>query len=115
MYTRLQAFDEVWSADGQKLGVARSLHHRPEEQVDVDARLYPVYLEVESFEMGDDFFIPVHYLEARDSDNEQVIVGLKLKEIMNRTLSRMPDFVAKMEGRVEKLPKALEEEVADVE
>ena len=115
MYTRLQAFDEVWSADAQKLGVARRLHFRPEEQVDEGARLYPIYLEVENFELGDDFFIPVRYLEARDPGADSVKVGLKLKTIMNRTMNRMPDFVAKMEGRVEILPKVLDERVEDVE
>ncbi|MDX1663163.1 MAG: hypothetical protein R3272_05170 [Candidatus Promineifilaceae bacterium] len=115
MVPRLRAFDEVWSADGQKLGVARCLHYRPEEQVDIGTQLYPVYLEVESFELGDDFFIPVHLLEGRDPVGDRVTVALKLKAIMNRTLNRMPDFVAKMESRVEMLPRELDEEVVDVE
>jgi hypothetical protein len=109
MTITIKDLDEVWTTDSYKLGMARCLHYRPEEQINPDEQLYAVYLEVENFELGDDFYIPLMYVLGRDEENGHILLSTSMKQVLNRTWSRMPDFVAKMEGRKECLPAAEED------
>lgn len=104
METTMKRRDRVVTADGFLLGLARNLHHRPESEVNVEEQLYPVYLMVENFELGDDFFVPLEYLEDRDPETGDVYVDATMKEVLQYTWSRMPEFVALMRGRKEPLP-----------
>jgi len=96
--------DRVVTADGFQLGVARSLHYRPEDEVNVQEQLFPVYLTVENFELGDDFFVPLEYIADRDPETGAISVDATMKEVLQYTWSRMPEFVALMRGRKELLP-----------
>lgn len=96
--------DRVFTADGYQLGLARSLHYRPEHEVNVEEQLFPVYLKVENFELGDDFFVPLEYIEDRDPETGAINVDATMKEVLKYTWSRMPEFVALMQGRKELLP-----------
>lgn len=97
--------DAVWTDDGFKLGVARALHYRPPHEVNPEEQLYAVYLEVVSYELGDDLFIPTDFLASRDEESQSVSVALPLKAVMQRTWWRAPDFVAKLLGREKRLSK----------
>ena len=96
--------DRVVTADGYQLGLARNLHHRPEADVNVEEQLFPVYLEVENFELGDDFFVPLYYVDGRDPETGAFTIDATMKEVLQYTWSRMPEFVALMRGRKEPLP-----------
>lgn len=109
MYSTIKLRDEVWTVDGHRLGVAAAFHYRPEDEVDLGARLYPVYLEVKNYELGEDFFIPLVFVAERDSETGHLLLSQTMKQVLDNTWGRMPDFVAKMEGRVEPLPKTVEE------
>lgn len=95
--------DEVVSADGYDLGVARSLHYRPADEVNADEQLYAVYLKVVNYELGDEFFIPVDFLQMREDKNEPVTLTVPVKFVQRRAWSRAPDFVAHSLGRTERL------------
>lgn len=103
--------DEVWSSDNFKLGVARALHYRPPGEVNPQEQLYAVYLEVVSYELGDDLFVPIEFLGERDATNGRNKVKASLKAIMQRTWWRAPEFVAKGLGRVVRLSAPAEEGV----
>lgn len=95
--------DEVWSRDDFKLGVARAIHYRPPEEVNPEEQLYAVYLEVVSYELGDDLFVPTEFLGERDETSGRVTVTVPLKVIMKRTWWRAPEFVAKGQGKAVRL------------
>lgn len=96
--------DRVVTADGYQLGLARNLHHRPEAEVNVEEQLYPTYLKVENFELGDDFFVPLEYIVDRDPETGTISIDATMKQVLKYTWSRMPEFVALMRGRKEPLP-----------
>ncbi|MFW6068192.1 MAG: hypothetical protein ACOC9E_01275 [Chloroflexota bacterium] len=91
--------DEVWSSDNFKLGVARAIHYRPPEEVNPEEQLYAAYLEVVSYELGDDLFVPAEFLGEREASNSRLTLKVPLKVVMKRTWWRAPEFVAKGLGR----------------
>ena len=99
----IQPNDEVWTSDEVKLGVARSAFFRPEEEVNPADLLFAVYLKVEDFTLGEDFFVPTDYIAYREDDG-RVILDASMKEVLQRTWSRAPEFAAKRLGRREPLP-----------
>lgn len=102
--------DEVWSSDNFKLGVARAIHYRPSEEVNPEEQLYAAYLEVVSYELGDDLFVPAEFLGEREASNSRLTVTVPLKVVMQRTWWRAPEFVAKGQGREVRLESLSEEE-----
>lgn len=104
METTIKRRDRVVTTDGYQLGLARNLHYRPEADVNVEEQLYPIYLEVENFELGDDFFVPLEYIVGRDPETGEISVDVTMKKVLQYTWSRMPEFVALMRGRKEPLP-----------
>lgn len=105
----INEFDDVWTSDEFKLGAARCWHLRPEADVNAAEQLYARYLEVESFELGDSFFVPAEYIEAYDAAEGKVLLSASLKLVMNRTWTRPPDFVVYRRGRIVGLEPELEE------
>lgn len=108
METMIKRQDRVVTADGYLLGLARNLHHRPEVDVNADDQLYSVYLEVDNFELGDDFFVPLEFILDRDPETRTINLDATMKEALQLTWSRMPEFVALMRGRKELLPRGEE-------
>lgn len=104
--------DEVWTSDNYKLGVARALHYRRPEDVNPEEQLYAVYLEVVSYELGDDLFIPTEFLAEREETNKRVTVEVPLKVVMQRTWWRAPEFAANGLGREVRLSAVSEAEDA---
>ena len=106
----IKYLDEIWTADGFKLGVARRLHYRPEEEVNPDEQLYAAYLEVENFELGDDYYVPIAFIAGRDESTDRILLAVSMRKVMQHTWSRAPEFVAKCLGRAEPLPREMEGE-----
>lgn len=110
METTIKRQDRVETADAYLLGVARNLHYRPEEEVNAGDQLYSVYLEVNNYELGDDFFVPLEFVLDRDPETKTVTLDATMKEALQLTWSRMPEFVALIRGRKELLPTGEEEQ-----
>lgn len=99
MITSVRRMDEIWTEDEYKLGVACSLYYRPADEIDLKNELFPVYLGIKSYELGDTFFVPTPHLAERDDESGRVWLDTTMKGVLGRTWSRMPDFVAKRQGR----------------
>lgn len=111
---KISAGDEVWTSDDYQLGVARSLHFRPVDEVNPKEKLYAVYLKVVNYVLGDELFIPTEYLDAREDADEPLTLTVPLKVVMQRAWSRSPEFAAQGLGREERLIEASQEATADV-
>lgn len=103
MELNINKFEEMWTADGKKLGLARYVFHR-EDEINPDLQLYASYLEVQDFEYGEAFYIPTDFIADRDSETGKISLTVNYDEAMKRTWFRMPDFVAHGESRKEELP-----------
>ena len=101
MDIQIKKLEEVWTADGQKLGLAVHLYHRL-EGVDPKLELYEQYLEVENLEIGDNYFVPTEFLR-RDGEGGRLATTVKLRAVLERTWTRQPDFVFSRAGRREEL------------
>ncbi|MFW5940691.1 MAG: hypothetical protein ACOCXI_02740 [Chloroflexota bacterium] len=99
MTITIHKMDEVWTADDFKLGVAHCLYYRPEDQVRPGELLYAAYLEVINYELGDDYYVPLDYIERVNGAESRLQLTVPLKTVMDRTWSRVPDFVANQLGR----------------
>ena len=99
---QLYKFDEIWTRDGYLLGEAHHLCHRTQD-IDPVLLLYPTYLYVVSFDIGDDYYVPLDFVAGRDPDG-RVTLAVTMKQIQDRTWTRTPDFVARGQARHEALP-----------
>jgi hypothetical protein len=102
MTLNLKAKDEIWSKDGQRLGLANHIYHRT-ENVNPELELYGRYLHVFSTEIGDDYYVPLEFIK-KDEKNGRFTIDLTMEEAMARGWSRLPDFVAKGNATKEELP-----------
>jgi hypothetical protein len=91
----IKPMDEVWTLDGHKLGIARRWHYRPDGEVSPGERLYAAYLEVKNFELGDVLYVPDFFLIERDEDSGHVLVDATMRQVMQWTWTRTPDFVVR--------------------
>ncbi len=104
MEPNIRYYDEVWSADDKKLGVAMSVRHRPDDP-DPDLKYYDAYLEIQDFNLGMSYFIPTEFISDRDQESGRVEVEQTQRSVLNNTWYRRPRFVAAGEGRREELPR----------
>lgn len=102
MDMNFRKLDEVWTADSKKLGSAYRLFHR-EEEINPALQYYASYLEVESYEYGETYYVPTDFIAGRD-ESGKVTLTVTLGEVLRRTWLRMPDFVAQGQDRREALP-----------
>ena len=89
----IKKFDEVWTVDEKKLGLAQKMFHRQSE-VNPDLQLYATYLAVDNFEYGEGFYIPTDFITGRDPETGHLLLSVTTNQVMNQTWFRMPDFVA---------------------
>lgn len=99
MTITINKMDEVWTSDDYRLGMAHCLYYRPEDQVHPEDQLYAVYLEVINYDLGDDYYVPLDFIERVDGDKPRLQLTVPMKTVMNRTWSRAQEFVAKKLGR----------------
>lgn len=84
---------EVVTSDGQLVGKALSLHHRPDE-IDPDLKLYATFLETANPMLGLNFFVPVDFIAGYDPEAQRVSLTVDMSAVMNETWDREPAFIA---------------------
>lgn len=112
--TIIREGEEVWTSDDVLLGVTRALFFRPADEVNPLQKLYAVYLEVVNFVVGDDIFIPLDFLEAREEPGEPLRLTVPVKVVLQESWSRAPDFVAMGQGHKQTLSRAGAPEAVEV-
>lgn len=115
MDIEVKARDEIWTSDGYKLGAARTLHYRPEEEVNPEELLYAVYVELVNYELGDDFYVPTDFLQERDEATRRILLDVEMKDVQQRTWSRAPEFVVHRLGRAVRLADVAREAEPELE
>lgn len=103
MEHNINKFDEVWTADGKKLGIAYKIFHR-QDDVNPNLQLYKSYICVVNFEYGEEFFVPTDFIEGRDTETGNLLLSISFKRVMDLTYFRMPDFVVHRKYDLELLP-----------
>lgn len=98
----IKKLEEVWTADDKKLGVANAIYHRL-EGVNAELRYYADYLHVQNFEYGDDYYIPTDFIEGRDETTGQLVLKTTFQKVLEKTWTRMPEFILHGNGQIEKL------------
>jgi len=95
--------DAVVTADNYKLGQAVKLYHR-QTDIDPEKELFPHYLMVANLEIGDEFYVPTHYLAAHDDAHGIHTLTLTLAEVKREQLTHLPRFIAFGQASEEALP-----------
>jgi len=84
---------DVLAADGEFVGKALRLHHRPDD-VDPELKLYACYLEASNLLMGSHIFIPVDFIADYDAQANRVTLTVPGRVVLNETWDREPSFIA---------------------
>ncbi len=100
----LKRFTEVYTADGERLGVSLRFIHRPIEDVNVEQKLYRSYLVVQSLQHGGPVFVPTLFVEIYDPTAGRVTLSADLEMVQNEIWNREPDFMAHGRAVAEELP-----------
>lgn len=99
----LKQSDEIWTQDGHRLGHPHRIYHRMDE-INPALELYPAYVHVLSFDLGDDFYIPTDFLNGRNADSGHVLLSVPMETVLKNSWDRLPDFVIQKVARPEELP-----------
>lgn len=97
-------YTEVYTSDGERIGVALRFVHRPIEDVNEEQRLYRSYLILQSIVLGGFTYIPTVYIGNYDSTNNRLNLAADLNTLEDETWNREPDFVVRGLGVFEELP-----------
>lgn len=103
MTIQLKQSDEIWTQDGHLLGHPHRIYHRTKD-INPILRLYADYVQVVSFEIGEDYYVPTDFIDGRYSDNGRITLAVPMKTVQKNTWNRLPDFVVHGEARRENLP-----------
>ena len=96
----IKKLDEVWTADHHKLGLAHHIYHRLDEPNSA-LRQYASYLDVQNFEFGDDYYIPMAFVTGYDAATGRVMLNVDQETVLKETWTRMPDFIIERRARRE--------------
>ena len=99
----LKKYTEVYTSDGERIGVTLRFVHRPIEDVNEELRLYRTYLVVQSILLGGPAYIPTVYIAAYDPAAGRVNLAVNLNTLEEELWNREPDFVAYGRGVYEEL------------
>lgn len=100
----LKKFTDVYTADGERIGVTLRFVHRPIEDVNPDLRLYRSYLVVQSILLGGPSYVPTVYIDDYDPAANRLDLSATLDHLEEELWNREPDFVARGLGVYEELP-----------
>jgi hypothetical protein len=100
----LKRFTEVYTQDGERLGVTLRFIHRPIEDVNLEQKLYRSYLVVQSMPLGGPVYVPTLFIDDYDPAAIRVTIAAELHTVMSETWNREPNFVARGLGVPEELP-----------
>jgi hypothetical protein len=101
MNLKINKFDEIWTADRLRLGLAERIYHR-EEGVNPDLELYSSYLEIDNFDLGYNIYVPLDFI--RDHEAKGIELTVTFEDVQKNTWARTPNFIAHGEARMEELP-----------
>lgn len=99
----LKKFTDVYTSDGERIGIAIRFVHRPIEEVNEAMRLYRSYLVLQSIVLGGTTFVPTVYIDNYDPANNRLTLAATMNTLNEETWNREPDFVARGEGVYEEL------------
>ena len=99
----LKKYSEIFTDDGERIGVALRFVHRPIEEVDPMVRLYRTYLVVQSILLGGPAYIPTIFVADYDPAANRVNLAVNLNTLEEELWNREPDFVAYGRGVYEEL------------
>ena len=98
----IKILDQVFTKDKRHLGVAQRLYHRTSD-IRPEWEYYATYLLVESFALGDDFYVPTDFVAGRDPQTGHIMLNVTERKVENNTWTRRPDFILRGEARPEEL------------
>jgi hypothetical protein len=99
----LKKFTDVFTDDGERLGVTLRFVHRPIEDVNIDLRLYRSYLIIQSIVLGGPAYIPTVYVDAYDPAANRLTLAADMDTLADELWNREPDFAARGLGVYEEL------------
>lgn len=100
----LKKYTDVFTSDGERIGVTLRFVHRPIEDVNEELRLYRTYLVVQSILLGGPAYVPTIYIAGYDPANNRLNLAVDLNHLEEETWNREPDFVVRGLGVYEELP-----------
>lgn len=95
----------VLTADEYQLGQAHTVYHR-QEKARPEKGLFGSYLKVVNLTIGDDYYVPLAYIDDEKGIDTAVPLTLTRDDIKTKQLTRLPQFVADNRFTEEKLDKA---------
>ncbi|MGB1250062.1 MAG: hypothetical protein ACPG8W_05470 [Candidatus Promineifilaceae bacterium] len=101
MTANVNYHDPVMTADGRQLGVAQRIYRTVEDDP-IETTSYNEHLKVISFETGENFFIPLEFIN--DRADGQVSLTLTYREVLNSAFDHMPRYIAYEVGTKQALP-----------
>ncbi len=99
----LKKHTEVFTADGERIGIAMRYVHRPILEVDEELKLYRTYLIIQSILMGGPIFVPTVFVDSYDPQGNQLTLSVNMDTINDETWNREPQFAAVGLGVYEEL------------
>ncbi len=100
----LRKYTDVYTSDGERIGVALRFVHRPIEDVNEEMRLYRTYLVVQSILLGGPAYVPTLYIADYEAAGKQLDLAVEMHNLKEETWNREPDFVVRGLGVFEELP-----------
>lgn len=100
----LKKHTDVFTSDGERIGVTMRFVHRPIEDVNEDLRLYRSYLVIQSIVLGGLTYIPTVYIDNYDTKGNRLNLAASLSTLADELWNREPDFVVRGLGVFEELP-----------
>lgn len=100
----LKRFTDVYTSDGERIGITMRFVHRPIEEVNEAMKLYRSYLIVQSIVLGGFTFVPTVYINDYDPLGNRLNLAVDLAMLEDETWNREPDFAARGLGVYEELP-----------
>lgn len=79
----------VYTSDHYVLGQTHAYHHRLQKP-HPELGLYPTFLMIVNFTIGDDFYIPTVFIDRDKSTNEEIWLTISKKEIEVKQYTRLP-------------------------
>lgn len=100
----LKKYTDVFTRDGERIGVTMRFVHRPIEDVNEELRLYRSYLVLQSIVLGGLTYIPTVYIDEYDPRGNRLNLAATLNMLEEELWNREPDFVVRGLGVYEELP-----------
>lgn len=100
----LKKYTNVFTSDGERIGITMRFVHRPILEANDDLKLYRSYLVVQSIVLGGTSFIPTVFIGDYDPLGNRLNLTVELETMAEETWNRKPDFVAHGNGVYEELP-----------